>query len=250
MNGKSVVCILQARMGSTRLPGKTLMDLSGKPLIHQVLDRLLQCKTLDKIVVATTVHERDDVIEEAVTGYGDRVFVSRGSEEDVLDRYYQAAVKHGADIVVRATGDNPMTDPDVIDGIVETLLSDDSLDYVSNSIDGKTFPVGLDVEAFRFDALERCFKEGDEPMDREHVTVYIKRNPESFKVKSYKNDVDLSHLRWTVDEENDYLLAKEIYDRLVSRNPRFRMKDVLELLEKEPALKEINQHVEQKNPQY
>jgi spore coat polysaccharide biosynthesis protein SpsF (cytidylyltransferase family) len=247
---KEIICIIQARMGSTRLPGKVLLPLGNKAIILHVVNRMLQSQKLTKIVVATTTKQKDDVLVRALTGYHDKVFVERGSENDVLDRYYQVAKNYHADIVVRAMGENPFVDPEVLDEIIGTLESNPELDYVSNSIGTHTFPRGLDVEAFTFSTLERCWKEGKEDMDREHVTVYVKRSPEKFNTKSYQNNVDLSGYRLTIDEPDDYVLAQALYDRLSTQKPPFRMKDIVEVFNLEPELAKINEHVKHKNPQY
>lgn len=237
-------------MGSTRLAGKILLPLQGKAMLLRIVDRILQAQKVSDIIVATTTNKRDDILPPLLADYHPRVFIERGSEEDVLDRYYHAAIRHQADIIVRATGDCPFVDPDIIDGLIETLQGDETLDYVSNSIGLRTFPRGLDVECFTFRTLQRCWNEGKEPMDREHVTVYVKRSLGSFTTKAYKNDADFSDYRWTVDEKADYLFAQAVYDRIFKKNPDFRMKDILALLDKEPELIEINRHIEQRNANY
>lgn len=245
-----IVCIIQARTGSTRLPDKILRDLEGKPMLLRVVDRVLESKLVDKVVVATTINSKDDRVVELVKKYHPRVSVMRGSEEDVLDRYYQAARQAGADIVVRVTSDNPLIDPDVIDKNIGELLADKSLDLVSNHIGTMTYPRGLDVESLPFSVLEKLAKTATEPIDREHVTIHIKRFPDRFKWKTTSNDADLSFHRWTVDREEDFKLVSEIYRRLYPKNLHFRMKDVLKLFEEDPELLKINAHVDQENKKY
>lgn len=247
---RNVVTIIQARMGSTRLPGKVLLDIEGKPMLHRDLDRNLEAKTVDKVVIATTVKPADDQIVAAVEGYDPRVSTSRGSEDDVLDRYYQAAKEAKADIVVRITSDCPLVDPEIIDQVVQLLLDDPSLDYAANVLGDLTYPRGLDVQACTFEAMEKMWNVTTEAEDREHVTLYIRKHPEQFKTAKIQNDVNLSQHRWTVDEEDDLRLAREIYKRLLPVNPHFRMKDILAVFEKEPALFDINHHVHQKLAQY
>ncbi|PIT92560.1 MAG: acylneuraminate cytidylyltransferase [Candidatus Harrisonbacteria bacterium CG10_big_fil_rev_8_21_14_0_10_42_17] len=247
---KKTVCIIQARTGSTRLPLKVLIPLEGKPLLLRVLDRALEAKTLDHIIVATTTNENDQAIIDLVKDYNQKISAMRGSEEDVLDRYYQTAKKISADIIVRITSDNPLIDPDIIDGIVKEIQNNETLDYISNNIGKHTFPRGLDTEAIRFATLEHLWKTTTEPSDREHVTIHIKRFPESFKTKTFLNDVDYSNYRWTVDEEADFIFVSEIYKQLYSQKKQFRMEDVIAFLEKHPEIRKINEHIEQQNAQY
>jgi spore coat polysaccharide biosynthesis protein SpsF len=248
---RKVVTIIQARMGSTRLPGKVLLDIEGKPMLHRDLDRNLEAKTVDEVVIATTVKPADDAIIESVSAYNHpRVSTYRGSEDDVLDRYYQAAKQAKADIVVRITSDCPLVDPDIIDQVIQLLLDDPSLDYAANVLGDLTYPRGLDVQACTFATMEKMWSVATEAEDREHVTLYLRKHPEEFKTAKIQSDVDLSTYRWTVDEEDDLRLVREIYKRLLSVNPHFRMKDVLALFEKEPELFNINHHVHQKLAQY
>lgn len=246
----NVVCIIQARMGSSRLPGKVLLDLYGEPVLYRVLERVADAISVDKIVVATTTRNIDESIVQAVKKYGRGVVVSRGSEDDVLDRYYQAAKANGADIVIRVTSDCPLVDPEIIDQVVQPLLDDPDLDYCSNVLGQLTFPRGLDVQAVRMSVMEKIWNIAKELEDREHVTLYIRKHPEQFKTRAVQCKPDLSFHRWTVDEPDDYRLVKEIYTRLYDMNPKFRMKDVLELFVQEPELIKINQQVQQKLSQY
>lgn len=241
-----VAAILQARMGSTRLPGKTLMPLEGKPLLHQILDRILDAKTVTQIIVATTTSDRDDVLVQAVTDYNPKITVFRGSEEDVLDRFYQAAKEVNADIVIRLTADDPFKDPEIIDQVVQSLLDDPSLDYCSNILGVQTYPNGLDVEAMRFSVLEKMATSATEQEDREHVTLMLRKHPEQFKTKNLVFSENLHHLRWTIDEDKDFDMAKRVYAALYPKNPKFRMFDILALLENEPDIAAINQEVKQK----
>jgi spore coat polysaccharide biosynthesis protein SpsF len=246
----NVVCIIQARMGSTRLPGKVLMDLEGKPVLHRVIDRVLDAETVSKIVIATTVHERDHVIVDAVEGYHPRVSSFRGSEEDVLDRYYRAAAEARADLVVRVTSDCPLIDPEIIDLVVSALLRDPSMDYASNVLGELTYPRGLDVQAIRFSTLEKIWKTATEPEDREHVTLYLRKHPERFRATKIQLSPNMHAHRWTLDEPRDYELLTKMYARLYPVNPKFRMRDALALVEREPELAAINADVEQKLSQF
>jgi len=243
---KHVVFIIQARMGSTRLPGKVLLDLEGKPVLLRVIDRVLESKKIDQVVIATTTDPDNQKIVNLVKNYHPRVFYFIGSEEDVLDRYYQAAKKYEADIVVRITSDCPLIDSGVLDKVINAFLEEKDVDYAANILGERSYPRGLDVEVFSFDVLEKMWQEVREKDDREHVTLYLRKRPDLFKYKNVVNDVNYSFHSWALDEENDYKLIKIIYQELYSKNPNFKMKDVIELFDKKPEFIKINQHVEQK----
>ena len=236
-----VVAIIQARMGSTRLPGKTLTEICGKPLLQHIIERIQHCEFIDDIVVATTENKEDYAIIKLSDKLGVKSFT--GSENDVLDRFYQCAKKFDADIVVRVTADDPFKDPDVIDRAVKELISDKGLDYVSNTIK-PTYPEGIDIEVITLKALERAWKEADKKSEREHVTPYIWNNPEIFRVSNFENDINLSNLRWTLDTPQDLEFTRDIYKRLYSADSIFFMNDILELLRKEPWLASINTGIE------
>lgn len=238
---KKVIAIIQARMGSTRLPGKTLVEICGKPLLEHIVERVRYSRLIKEIVVATTTKQEDNVIIDLCTKM--RVKSFRGSEDDVLDRFYQCVKRFEADIIVRITADDPFKDPEVIDKAIEAILDNDKLNYVSNTI-RPTYPEGIDVEVFTFGTLEKAWKEAREPTEREHVTPYIWNNPDIFKVLNMENDVDLSYMRWTLDTKEDLEFTRAIYKRLYRPNEIFLMKDILEVLAREPELKEINSGVE------
>lgn len=247
----NVACIIQARMGSTRLPGKILLPLQGKPMLHHVIDRVNDAKTVTQIVIATTTNPPDQAIADVVTRYSPKTTVFRGSEDDLLDRYTKAARMVRADIVVRVTSDCPLIDPEILDQLVLLLLNDPSLDYASNVLGELTYPRGLDVQAVRMSVLERIWSAATEPEDREHVTLYIRKHPDQFNTaKITLTPPRHEGNRWTVDEDADYRFVKEIYARLYPTNPKFRMRDVFTLLEREPDLAKINAAVEQKLAQY
>jgi spore coat polysaccharide biosynthesis protein SpsF len=228
-------------MGSTRLPNKVLMDLAGQPALARVVERARRAARLDAVVVATTTQPADDVIVQFCTEHGYTCF--RGSEDDVLDRYYQAARQYGADVVVRITSDCPLIEPQVIDQALQEFFEHQT-DYASNGMSAHTFPRGLDVEAMTFATLERAWHEDTNPAWREHVTPYIYRHPELFRLHSITNPVDLSHMRWTVDTPEDLAFVRCIYDHF--GNDAFSWQDVLALLEQHPEWLEINRHIEQK----
>jgi spore coat polysaccharide biosynthesis protein SpsF len=239
----NVVAIIQARMGSTRLPGKVLEDLAGEPVLARCVNRTRQARTLHQVVVATTIHPADDAIVRLCAGRGWLCF--RGNEEDVLDRYYQAAVAHQADVVVRITSDCPLIEPEVVDRVIRKFLDrQPGLDYAANTLPPRTFPRGLDVEVIRFDALECAWHEDQNPAWREHVTPYIYRNPERFSLCGVANDVDYSSMRWTVDTPEDLALVRCIYEHL--RHDPFSWYEVLTLLEAHPEWLDMNRNVQQK----
>jgi spore coat polysaccharide biosynthesis protein SpsF (cytidylyltransferase family) len=227
--------IIQARMGSTRLPGKSLMEISGKPLIWHVVERAKKSKA-SKVLLATTTEEKDDSLAEFAGKNGIPLF--RGDLDDVLDRYYQAAKTTGAKIIVRITGDSPLVDPQLIDLAIRKLESG-GFDYVSNG--KQPWMDGFDVEAFTFAALERAWKEAKMASEREHVTPYMK-NSGKFKLFYFENDPRLDGVQCSVDRENDLKLVREIYFRMLAKglDHDFTYKDVIALFESEPALLKIN----------
>ena len=230
-----IVAIIQARTGSTRLPGKVAMMLMGKPMLAQELERIKKAKTLDAIVVATTDKPEDESVTTIAREHGANVF--RGSETDVLDRYYKAAKEARADIVVRLTGDCPLMDPQVIDEVVEHFRSVKA-DY---AITPSNYPEGLDVEIFTFAALERSWKVAKLPSEREHVTLYIRNHPEQFKNESWRNgEDDYSSMHWSVDTSADFEFVTKIYEQLYPANSNFTKNDVLALIARRPELLEIN----------
>lgn len=241
----NVVCIIQTRIGSTRLPGKVLKKICNKTVLEHDIDRLKRVKNIDKIVIATTILEKDNLIVEEADRLG--IAYYRGSEEDVLSRYYYAAKENKADIVVRVTSDCPLIDSAITGQIIQYYLDNrEKYDYVSNTID-RTYPRGLDTEVFSFKALEKAFNEATSQRDREHVTPYIWDNPNLFKILQYRGEVDYSDLRWTLDTTEDFELINRIYTSLYPQKcNEFAMKDIIELYEKYPELHNINNTIEQK----
>lgn len=237
------VAIIQARMGSTRLPGKVLKKVLGKPLLEYQLERVKKSRLIDEIVVATTVKEQDQPIVDFCMEKG--VSCYRGSEEDVLARYYEAAKEYEAEIVVRLTSDCPVIDPGVIDRVIQAFLEDEEADYVSNTLE-RTFPRGMDTEVFSFQALEQAFQSARMQSEREHVTPYIWKNSDRFSIKSVFHRDDLSIHRWTVDTPEDFELIKKMIEHLYRVQRDFSMEDMLQLLDQHPQWKEINAHIEQK----
>lgn len=240
-----VYAIVQARMGSTRLPGKVMKKIVGKPMLELMIERLKCCKELNGIIIATTNSEADQAIVDLVNSL-DGILLFRGSEEDVLSRYHGAAVMYNAETVVRVTSDCPLIDPVILDKIVNVYHEKaGAIDYASN-IRERTYPRGLDVEVFSFAALDRAFKEATLQPDREHVTEYILQRPVEFRMYDVVDKSDKSSLRWTVDTQEDFELITKIYESLYMGQPDFKYHDILKLLEKYPEWNSINAHIEQK----
>ncbi len=234
-----IVAIVQARMSSARLPGKVVREIAGKPMLWHLVNRLQRSQLIGKIVIATTNSAKDKPILELARESGIDSYA--GSEDDVLDRYYQAARKYDAEVVVRITADCPLIDPRVTDKVIQRYLKGDC-DYVTNALN-RTYPDGLDVEAFSFAALEKSWKEATWSSEREHVTSYIWKNPGKFRLANVENDVDLSSHRWCVDIDEDLQFVREIYEHLYHDGEIFYMEDILELLKKYPHLEKINQGI-------
>ncbi|MCG2758606.1 MAG: glycosyltransferase family protein [Desulfobacteraceae bacterium] len=232
----NIVAILQARMGSSRLPGKVLKPILGRPMLEHHIERIKLSSKINRIVVATSIDPADQAIVDLCRQIGIESF--EGELENVLDRFYQAARLYKSDHVVRLTGDCPLADPHLIDELIDFYFVQ-KCDYASNCYE-PTLPDGLDAEVFSFAVLEQVWKEAVLPSHLEHVTPFIYMHPERFKIKSHKYHTDLSHLRWTVDEYEDLEFVRRIYEILYPVKPDFSMKDILLLLEKNPELAEIN----------
>ena len=228
-------CIIQARMGSSRLPGKVMMELNNsKSLLYYVIKQHQFCNEIDKIVVATTDQKNDDIIENYVNKLGIECY--RGDSNNVLDRFFQCAKKYSFPTIVRITADNPFNDPTIVDSVIKKFKSN-NFDYITNS-KPRTFPQGISVEVFSFKTLEIAWNNEKLPSEKEHVTPYMYNNPKNFKIHNYSSSNNLSHLRWTVDRKNDYELSKKIASN-IQKLP-IRMNDVLNLLKEKPELIDIN----------
>lgn len=236
-----VVAIIQARMGSTRLPGKVLKDLEGETVLARVVTRLRCARLIDELLVATTDRPADDAIVAECQRCS--VPVSRGDQDDVLDRYFRAAQLVKAEVVVRITSDCPLIDPEITDKTIAAFL-EACPDYASNAM-VRTYPRGLDTEVMSAAALGRVWQEARKPYEREHVTPYFYEHPAEFKLLSVTGDADFSGHRWTVDTPQDLALVQSIYGRFKG-NPMFLWRDVLDLLEREPELVELNRSVRQR----
>jgi spore coat polysaccharide biosynthesis protein SpsF len=245
MSGRRVVAIVQARTGSTRLPGKVLAEIAGVPMLVRTMERARLAKTVHAWMVATTDDPADDAIALLCRARGYAVY--RGSTDDVLDRYYRAAIQASAEVIVRLTADCPLLDPVLLDLTVQTFLeSRPPADLVVNRLPGaRTYPIGLDVEVVSFPALERAWREATEPNEREHVLPFLYDPPGRFRVLRLDADRDYGDLRWTVDTPQDLEFVRQVYARLGER-PEFGWREVLALVQAEPALAEINAQVRHK----
>lgn len=239
-----VVSMIEARMRSSRLPGKILRPAVGKPMLELLIERLRRARRIDQIVVATTENPADDAIEQLARRLGVGCF--RGSEEDVLDRVLQAAQSVAADILVETTGDCPLMDPEVVDHLVGIYLAN-KYDYVANVLK-RTYPAGLDIQVFATAVLAKVASLTEDPADREHVSLYIYEHPERFKLHNVESALPEKYwdLRLTLDTPEDYALIAAIYDALYPNNPAFRLSDVLQLFDRRPELRDLNAEVHDK----
>jgi spore coat polysaccharide biosynthesis protein SpsF len=236
-----IVAVIQARMGSKRLPGKVLKDLGGDTVLGRVVSRVRQCRLVNDLVVATSTDPADDIILNECRRLGIRAF--RGSEQDVLDRYYRAAREAQADVVVRITSDCPLIDPGVSDKTIQAFL-DVRPDYASNVLE-RTYPRGLDTEVVTLAALECAWRDAREAYQREHVTPFLYERPEHFRLLSVKGNHDYSQYRWTLDTPEDLEFLRAVYARIVDAQG-LSWQDVLNIVKSEPALGDLNRDIIQK----
>ena len=234
-----IAAIVQARVGSSRLPNKVLLKLCGQPLLWHIVMRLKQSKYLDRIIIATTTNQSDDLIEN--WAINNNISYYRGSESDVLLRYYNAADQYNVKTIIRITADDPFKDPKIMDQVIELYLKED-VDVACNNYP-PTFPEGLDIEVFSFDALKKANREALEEFDREHVTQYFYKHTDLFSIINHSNTDNLSFYRWTIDEQNDLDMAREVYSKLFNSGEIFYMKDIIELLNNNQYIAEINSNV-------
>lgn len=236
----TINAIIQARCGSTRFPNKVFAEINGKPLLWHVVNRLKYTTLINDIIIATTTNDIDDVIEEWCKTEGVKCF--RGSEDDVLNRYYSASVAYPSDVIVRVTADDPFKEPAVIDRVIRKLI-DEHMDLVTNNFP-PSFPEGLDCEAFTFRVLEEMEKTTHDAFEREHVTQYVYHNPDMFKIGNVISDTQLSSYRWTIDNQEDYEMVKAVYEkRQADKDDILLMKEILEILENNPEIAAINSKV-------
>lgn len=241
------VAIIQARMGSTRLPGKVLMKLQDKSVLEHVIERVKQAKLIDEIVVATTTLSEDDVLYEAAMRYG--VHVYRGSSDNVLSRYYEAAKQAEAHVIVRITSDCPLIDPIIMDEVIE-FYNNNRYNIVTNAgniLKERTYPRGMDVEVFSMESLEIANNNAEKVHQFEHVTPYIYEILQN--TFYFSNKDDYSQYRLTLDTPEDLLLLTHVYDQLYNKNHDFYLNEIIKLLKSKPELNELNGHIEQKKIQ-
>lgn len=238
----STAITIQARMRSTRLPGKVLAEAVGKPMLELMIERLRRVRLADYIVVATTIHPTDDPIVALAERLG--VGHYRGSEEDVLSRVLEAARTHKIDVIVETTGDCPLIDPDVIDQTIQ-LYRDANVDYTSNILE-RTYPIGMDVQVFSADALADVARRTNDPSDHEHVSTYIYHHPEIYRLRGLTAPPPFAHPDWrlTLDTPDDLALIREVFRTLYPKNPTFSLADIAALFEQRPELPSMNAHIQ------
>jgi spore coat polysaccharide biosynthesis protein SpsF len=234
-----ISAIIQARVGSTRLPNKIFADISGQPLLWHVINRLRKSKYLDSIIIATTVNVKDDEIEK--WALDNKVLCFRGSEANVLQRYYEAAKYFDVEVIVRITADDPFKDYKIMDQVIDKFKMEGA-DFACNN-NPPSFPEGLDIEVFSFDAIEQANIKALTDIEKEHVTQHFYKNPDKFKISTISHEMDLSYLRWTIDEELDLKMARNVYDKIYGKKTLFLMDDILELIRQNPEIALINAKV-------
>ena len=234
-----ILAIIQARTSSSRLPNKVLKPILGKPMLIHQIERVQLSKTIDQLVIATSKDASDDKLINLLKNINVEYY--RGSLNDVLDRFIQAASGYKPSHVVRLTGDCPVIDFEIIDKVIKFHL-DNGSDYTSNCFP-PTYPDGLDVEVVKFSVLEEAWRHAELPSEREHVMPYIRNHPDFFSSSNVEFEKDLSNHRWTVDEPEDFEFVEKIYTELYSKNKKFNMQDILNLIDKNPCFKDINYHI-------
>jgi len=230
------IVIIQVRMGSTRLPGKVLKKLNGITVLESLLNQLNYSKLLNDKIIATTSNSEDDVIVNFCKSKEIKCF--RGSQDDVLDRYYNCAKKFSINTIIRITSDCPLMDPQVIDDVIDFYLKN-SYDYVNNFYK-RTYPYGNDVEIFSIKVLEKVWEKATKPSEREHVTPYIYNNPDEFSLGWIENKENLSEFHWTIDRKEDLIFVQNIFKK-ISKRP-ILMKDIIDVIKNDPSLLEINKN--------
>lgn len=243
MNNKlKIVTVIQARTGSSRLPNKILLPLANKPLLYRMFERVAASKMCGTIVIATTTDKSDDVVENLCNKFN--MICYRGHPTDLLDRHYQAALKYNADAVVKIPSDCPLIDKGVIDKVLNYYMENlNYFDYVSN-LHPPTYPDGNDVEIMSFKALSDAWENANRELEREHTTPYFWENPDKFRIGNVIWETGLNYSmshRFTIDYEKDYNFIKQVYDELYSVNPIFTLNDILDLLDRKPEIKKINE---------
>ena len=235
---KKITVMIQTRTGSSRLPSKVLAKIENRPMIWHVINRVKKIKTVQQIALITTREKNDKVLLKIAKN--NKIIGFAGDKNDVLNRHYQCALLYRADPIIRITSDCPLIDPRLVEKMLQFYLAHD-YDYVCNVLP-RTYPDGLDAEIFSFKLLKKVTNTAKLKSDREHVTTCIRNNPHKFKIFNYKNDCDLSNLRWTVDEKRDLKFVRKIYSEM---RPKviFSIQDVLEVITKNPKISEINRNI-------
>lgn len=237
------VAIIQARLGSTRLPRKVLFDICGKPMLARVVERVQMATAADEVVIATSIDQQDNQIESLCNANGWSCY--RGSRDDVLDRFYRTACAFDADYVIRVSADCPLIDPGITDRVARAVIeSGGAYDYAANMLPPRTFPRGVDVEAFTIQALRSSWQDARDDSCREHVTPWIYRNPDRFRICQVEHESDESSFRWTVDTDEDLAVVRLIHEHLATED--FRWTDVVDLCRRNPHWTAVNAHVQQR----
>lgn len=244
MGTPKILTVVQARMGSSRLPGKVLLPLAGQPLLIRMVERVQRAQLAGTVVVATTTAAADDAVAACCAAHAVPCF--RGDALDLLDRHYQVARHYEAEVVLKIPSDCPLIDPAVIDQVLSVYLANEGhYDFVSN-LHPATFPDGNDVEIMRFGALETAWREAQRPLEREHTTPFFWENPDRFRLANVAwatgQDWSMTH-RWTIDYPEDYTFISAVYDTLHPSNPAFGLNDILQLLAQQPAIAQLNAHL-------
>ncbi len=235
---KKITCIIQARTDSKRLANKVLKEIEDAPVICHIINRIKRSRNVEQIILATTDNDSDKILLDIAEKF--KIIGFAGDEDDVLERFFDAATSFSADPIVRITGDCPLVDPELLDIMIQIFL-ENKYDYISNTIE-RTFPDGLDIEIFSFDALKKTHRQAKWSSEREHVTPFIVKNQDLFRVYSYRNKQDLSNLRWCVDEEDDLLMVKQIFHEMITEQ-FFSTADIIDLISKNPKIAEINKNI-------
>ena len=235
---KKITCVIQARTDSTRLPNKVLKEIEDTPMICHIINRIKRSRNVEQIILATTDKDSDKILLDIAEKF--KIIGFAGDDDDVLERFFNAATSFSADPIVRITGDCPLVDPELLDNMIQIFL-ENRYDYISNTIE-RTFPDGLDIEIFSFDALKKTHQQAKWSSEREHVTPFIVKNQDLFRVYNYRNKQDLSNLRWCVDEEDDLLMVKQIFHEM-NTEQFFSTADIIDLVSKNPKIAEINKNI-------
>jgi spore coat polysaccharide biosynthesis protein SpsF (cytidylyltransferase family) len=235
---KKITCVIQARTDSKRLANKVLKEIEGTPMICHIINRIKRARNVEQIILATTDNDSDKILLDIAEKF--KIIGFAGNADDVLERFFDVATSFSADPVVRITGDCPLVDPELLDSMIQIFL-ENKYDYISNTIE-RTFPDGLDIEIFSFDALKKAHEQAKWLSEREHVTPFIVKNQDLFRVYNYKNNQDLSNLRWCVDEEDDLLMVKQIFHEMDAEQ-FFSTSDIIDLISRKPKIAEINKNI-------